>query len=356
MVPIGLVLFFLIILFCLYPTYTDIIAYIKLTNSKIPYEATDYKGDKQKLFHNRPSVYWSKKSYIRPFLVVTGGAECREALSKCVTKSDDMFLIHRQYDGLVKFGQLVIPVLPESILTNSKSNLRRELRKALNQVDDNELFNEILRLYEQEKEETEGVHLLIAMICISIWIDLEDNELLGLSRKTVDCFNFFYDSIIANAKDWLSTPCTREQKRVLTTMVDMVSNVRTKFRLDMSVNSMINIINAGHDAIYSAYLHLLKTDYKSSSIRLILKEHPNILAAGRHTLEPLKLCNFTIPANVDIIIYLKGVSAFSYGGKSCIAKASFAIDLLDFLLQNRTRFFVSQKELSMFEKLLLFIK
>ena len=356
MVPIGLVLFFLIILFCLYPTYNDIIACINLINSKIPYVATDYKGDKQKLFHNRPSVYWSKKSYIRPFLVVTGGAECREALSKCVTKSDDMFLIHRQYDGLVKFGQLVIPVLPESILTNSKSNLRRELRKALNHVDDNELFNEILRLYEQEKEETEGVHLLIAMICISIWIDLEDNELLGLSRKTVDCFNFFYDSIIANAKDWLSTPCTREQKRVLTTMVDMVSNVRTKFRLDMSVNSMINIINAGHDAIYSAYLHLLKTDYKSSSIRLILKEHPNILAAGRHTLEPLKLSNYKIPANVDIIIYLKGVSAFSYGGKSCIAKASFAIDLLDFLLQNRTRFFVSQKELSMFEKLLLFIK
>ena len=356
MVPIGLVLFFLIISLCLYPTYTDIIACIKLSNSKIPYEATDYKGDKQKLFHNRPSVYWSKKSNFRPFLVVTGGAECREVLTKCVTKSDDMFLIHRQYDGPVKFGQLVIPVLPESILTNPKSDLRRELRNNLNHVDYNGLFHEILLLYEQEKEEAEGVHLLIAMICISIWIDLEDNELLELSRKTVDCFKYFYDSIISNANDWLCTPCTREQKRVLMTMVDMVSNVKTKFRLVMSVNSMINIINAGHDAIYSAYLHVLKTDYKSSSIRSILKEHPNILAAGRHTLKPLKLSNYTIPANIDIIIHLKGVSAFSYGGKSCIAKASFAIELLDFLVQNQAKFSISEKDLYMFEKLLLFIR
>ena len=355
MVLIGLLLFLLITVYIFKPTFIDIVACIKLIKSNIPYEHTNYKGDKQKLFQNQPSVYWSRKSVFRPFIVVKDEIESRYALSKCASKSDDMFLIHRQNGGPFKFGQLVIPVLPESILTNSKTNLRRELRNNLNQVNNDELFYEILRLYDKEKRSQEGLHLFIAMVCISIWINLEDQELLEISRRTVECFKYFYDSILSNSEEWLCTPCTEEQKRVLMTMVDMVSNVKTKFRLNMSVNSMINIINAGHDAIYSAYLHILKTDYEATSVREILKNNPNILAAGRRTLEPLKLLNYTIPANVDLVIHLKGVSAFSYGGKSCIAKASFAIRLLEFLLNNQSNFHVSEKDLNLFEKLLLFI-
>jgi len=287
---------------------------------------------------------------------VIGEKESREALSKCVTKTDDMFLAHHQNNGAVKFGQLVIPVLPESILTNSKNELRRELLSNLNQVNSEELFADILRLYEKQKRSNEGAHLFIAMVCVSIWIDVDDAELLEFSRKTVDFFKYFYDAIISDSKKWLSTPLTKEQNKILTTMVEMVSSVKTKFLVDMSVNSMINIINAGHDAIYSAYLHLLKTNQGSVSIRDALKEDPNILAAGRHTKEPLQIFQYKIPANVDVVIHLKGVSAFSYGGKSCIAKASFAVQLLDFLLRNQSRFYADENDIHMFEKLCLFIK
>ena len=193
MIPIVLLFFLLIGVLCSYHTFIDIFACVQLMRSNIPYESTDYRGDKQTLFQKRPLVYWSRKSIFRPFLVMSGENISREALSKCVTKSDDMFLIHHQNNGPVKFGQLVIPVLPDSILTNSKNNLRRELRSNLNQVNSEDLFDDILRFYEKQKRSDEGAHLFVAMVCVSIWIDLDSSELLEFSRKTVDCFKYFYE-------------------------------------------------------------------------------------------------------------------------------------------------------------------
>jgi len=329
---------------------------IKLVISNIPYQDTDYTGEKVKLFQKRPPIYWSRKSTFRPFLVVNDAKESRQALSKCVTKSDDMFLVHRQKSGPVKFGQLIIPVLPESILTNTKTKLRAQLRSNLNQSRNDQCFCYILGLYEKHKSTNEGAHLFIAMVCISTWIELGDIDLLDISKSSVNCFNYFFNEINSNPKVWLTTPCTREQQKVLMAMVATVSKFKTKFRVDMTVNSMINIINAGHDAIYSAFLHLLKLDKKSDDIQLTLKESPNILAAGRHTTEVVQLIQHEIPANLDVIINLKGISAFSYGGKSCVAKSSFATQLLQFLLDNQMRFNITFENPSKFQKLLLFIE
>ena len=325
--------------------------------SKVPYEHTDYTGSKLGLFINRPSIYWSLKSTFRPFVVVNSAEKSREALSICATKSDDMFLVHRQKKGPAKFGQLIIPVLPESILTNTKSNLRGQLRNHLNKVNREHSFFYILELYETHKKNGEGVHLFIVMVCIYVWIELDDPTLLNVSRSFVKSFNYFFSEIISCPQNWLTTACTKNQEDALMTLVSMISKTKDMFRVNMTVDSMVNVINAAHDAIYSAFLHLLKFDQNNvETIRETLKDHPNILAAGRHTTQVVQLFKYRIPANVDVVISLKGVSAFSYGEKSCVAKSRFAIELLQFMMDNQIRFEGQTKNIDMFKKLLLFIE
>ena len=115
-----------------------------------------------------------------------------------------------------------------------------------------------------------------------------------------------------NPKKWLAATCTNDREILLMTIVDSVSKMKTQFRIGMTVSS-INIINAGHDGIYSALLEWLKFDKELDDIRLILKESQNILAAGDHTIERIKLFQYQVPGNFDVVINLKGISAFSYG-------------------------------------------
>ena len=334
----------------------DILTCIRLLMGSIPYIKSDYTDEKTNLFGDRPPMYWSLKSPFRPFLVINGVSESREVLYKCLTKSEDMFLIQHQKNVPSKFGQLIIPVLPESILTQGKTELRSKLRNALNNVGRDQFFHNILSIYEQQRMPDEDVHLFIVMVCISLWIDLDCTKLLEISRLTIQCFQYFFDNIRTDARKWLASPCTNDEVKMLLRLVNTVSKQKTKFRVDMTVDSMVNVINAGHDAIYSSFLHLLKLNVSMNDVRRVLKESPSILAAGRHTKEVVEVGQHRIPPNLDVIISLKGISAFSYGAKSCVAKSNFAVEFLAFLIVNKARFNVQFECLKKFKELLLFIE
>ena len=355
--PLWLTRFFLwvrenyFVLLCI-----DILTCIRLLMSSISYIKSDYTNEKTKLFGDRPPMYWSLKSPFRPFLVINGVSESREILYKCITKSEDMFLVEHQKNVPSKFGQLIIPVLPESILTQGKTELRSQLRTALNHVDRDQCFYGMLAVYEQKRMPHEDVHLFIVMVCISLWIDLDCTKLLEISRLTVQCFQYFFDNIRIDPRKWLASPCTNDEAKILLRLVNTVSRQKTKFRVDMTVDSMVNVINAGHDAIYSSFLHLLRLNVSMNDVRRVLKESPSILAAGRHTKEVMVVGQHRIPPNLDVIISLKGISAFSYGAKSCVAKSNFAVEFLTFLIVNKARFNVQFECLNKFKELLLFIE
>ena len=123
----------------------------------------------------------------------------------------------------------------------------------------------------------------------------------------------------------------------------------------MSTESIVNVINAGHDAIYSAFLHILQDSPKTQNIRETLTTSPNVFAAARRPKVRTPVANWHIPPKVDVVVNLKGVGAFSHGAKSCIAKDKFAISLLDFLLRHKEDFDLTNENFNATSELSLFI-
>ncbi len=139
---------------------------ISLLFSGIPYISTEYTNDKRRLFHKSlPHVYWSLKSHHLPYIVINKDEQCtRDVMKNCLTKSDDMFMSIRTKDNdPTKFGQLIIPALPESVLTDVPGSQRKRMVNHLAKLDMEKCFEYVISVSTSVGGDMD-THLYIIMV------------------------------------------------------------------------------------------------------------------------------------------------------------------------------------------------
>ena len=129
----------------------------------------------------------------------------------------------------------------------------------------------------------------------------------------------------------MSCPCTTTDKQELKLLAEHLDSLRDSYRLKLGCNSIVNTINAAHEAIYITFSYLKRNKIPSNEIREFLLKNPSITAVGRHTKKTFQLGTYVIPARIDVIVNLCGIGPFGYGPKACIAKPRFAYELLQFM-------------------------
>ena len=108
-------------------------------------------------------------------------------MKNCLTKSDDMFMSIRIKDNdPTKFGQLIIPALPESVLTDVPGSQRKRMVNHLAKLDMEKCFEYVLSVSTSVGEDM-NTHLYIIMVVLHEFMDLDEVVLVESARKVRIC-------------------------------------------------------------------------------------------------------------------------------------------------------------------------